>query len=31
VAIGPDGAIYVAHKGTTMAGGEVLRLEPPAK
>lgn len=31
VAIGPDGAIYVANKGTTMAGGEVLRLEPPAK
>jgi hypothetical protein len=29
--IGPDGAIYVANKGTTMAGGEVLRLEPPAK
>jgi hypothetical protein len=31
VVIGPDGAIYVANKGTTMAGGEVLRLEPPAK
>jgi hypothetical protein len=31
VAIGPDGAIYVTNKGTTMAGGEVLRLDPPAK
>jgi hypothetical protein len=31
VAIGPDGAIYVANKGISMAGGEVLRLEPPAK
>jgi len=31
VVIGPDGAIYVANKGTTMAGGEVLRFEPPAK
>jgi hypothetical protein len=29
--IGPDGAIYVANKGTSMAGGEVLRFEPPAK
>jgi hypothetical protein len=29
--IGPDGAIYVANKGTTMAGGEVLRIEPPEK
>ncbi len=24
VVISPDGAIYVANKGTTMAGGEVL-------
>ncbi len=31
VVIGPDGAIYVANKGTTMAGGEVLRFEPAAK
>jgi hypothetical protein len=28
MAIGPDGAIYVANKGTTMGGGEVLRIEP---
>ena len=31
VAIAPDGAIYVTNKGTTMGGGEVLRLEPAAK
>ena len=31
VAIGPDGAIYVTNNGTSMAGGEVLRLEPPVK
>ena len=31
VVIGPDGAVYVANKGTTMAGGEVLRLEPAVK
>ena len=31
IAIGPDGAIYVTNKGTTMGGGEVLRLEPAAK
>ena len=31
VVIGPDGAIYVTNKGTSMAGGEVLRFEPPAK
>ena len=40
VAIGPDGAIYVTHKGIDMAtrdasgklltGGEVLRFQPPA-
>jgi hypothetical protein len=29
VAIGPDGAIYVANNGTSMAGGEVLRIEQP--
>jgi hypothetical protein len=39
--IGPDGAIYVTNNGTAMAtkdangewltGGEVLRIEPPAK
>jgi hypothetical protein len=31
VAIGPDGAIYVTNNGTSMGGGEVLRIEPPAK
>ena len=31
VAIGRDGAIYVTNNGTSMAGGEVLRFEPPAK
>jgi sugar lactone lactonase YvrE len=31
VVIGPDGAIYVTNNGTSMAGGEVLRLEPPVK
>ena len=29
VAIGPDGAIYVTNNGTSMGGGEVLRLEQP--
>ena len=31
VVVGPDGAIYVSNNGTTMGGGEVLRIEPPAR
>jgi hypothetical protein len=30
VAVGPDGALYVTIRGTTAAGGEVIRLAPPA-
>ena len=28
VAIGPDGAIYISHRGISVGTGEVLRIEP---
>ena len=31
VVIGPDRAIYVSNNGTSMGGGEVLRIEPPVR
>jgi hypothetical protein len=31
VVVGPDGAIYVTNNGTSFGGGEVLRIERPAR
>ena len=28
VAIGPDGAIYISHRGISVGIGEVLRIRP---
>jgi DNA-binding beta-propeller fold protein YncE len=28
VALGPDGALYVSNRGTSIGTGEVLRIEP---
>ena len=28
LALGPDGRIYISHRGTSVGGGEVLRIDP---
>jgi len=28
LALGPDGGIYISHRGTSAGTGEVLRIDP---